>query len=40
MFKNRNEPIPPIPSDLYNEIGQLADRVQALRADVARIRGE
>ncbi|MFE3222920.1 hypothetical protein [Nocardia sp. NPDC059228] len=40
MFKNRNEPILPIPSDLYNEIGQLADRVQALRADVARIRGQ
>ncbi|MFJ9368779.1 hypothetical protein ACIRRA_30735 [Nocardia sp. NPDC101769] len=38
MFKSRNEPILPIPADLYDEIGDLAERVQALRADVTRIR--
>ncbi|QLY33965.1 hypothetical protein H0264_18570 [Nocardia huaxiensis] len=38
MFDNRNEPILPIPSDLYDEIGHLGDRVQALRADITRIR--
>lgn len=40
MFKNRREPVLPIPSDLYREIGQLGDRVRELREDVARIRGQ
>ncbi|MEU1205483.1 hypothetical protein [Nocardia sp. NPDC005825] len=40
MFKNRREPVLPIPSDLYNEIGELGDRVRELREDIARIRGQ
>ncbi|MFD6357264.1 hypothetical protein [Nocardia tengchongensis] len=40
MFKNRREPVLPIPSELYDEIGQLGDRVRGLREDIARIRGQ
>ncbi|MFE3000732.1 hypothetical protein ACFXG4_37750 [Nocardia sp. NPDC059246] len=40
MFKNRNEPILSVPSELYDEIGQLGDRVRELRADITRIRGQ
>ncbi|MFE3799282.1 hypothetical protein [Nocardia tengchongensis] len=40
MFKNRKEPVLPIPSDLYDEIGELGDRVRGLREDIARIRGQ
>lgn len=40
MFKNRKEPVLPIPSELYDEIGQLGDRVRGLREDIARIRSQ
>ncbi|MET8428369.1 hypothetical protein [Nocardia sp. NPDC004860] len=40
MFKTRNEPILPVPSELYDEIGQLGDRVRALREEVIRIRSQ
>ncbi|MFF0633491.1 hypothetical protein ACFYTS_13430 [Nocardia sp. NPDC004151] len=40
MFKYRKEPVLPIPSELYDEIGQLGDRVRGLREDIARIRGQ
>ncbi|WP_433562317.1 hypothetical protein ACQP1O_33200 [Nocardia sp. CA-151230] len=40
MPDNRNDQILPIPSDLYTEIGQLADRVYELRRDLRRIRNQ
>lgn len=38
MSDNHNEPILPIPSELYTEIGKVEDRVRELRRDVRRLR--
>lgn len=40
MRENSNDPILPIPSDLYAEIGQVEDRVRELSRDVRRLRNQ
>ncbi|UFS99098.1 hypothetical protein [Nocardia huaxiensis] len=40
MSHNGNDPILPVPSDLYNDIGGIEDRVRQLRRDIRVIRNQ